>query len=149
MVRCGFNHWLGWMSSTTKWPPWRRGAVSLNRDRLAITPLCAQSPLFSQARSTFILGSDGPLSRLILTLAHLLRGKMLSRNLPSMNTSPLFSNYNAFRSSSSHAWLYTMPFECVHNGGVLEAVIKSNVIVWRTLCLAPKYNNLKRDKNKI
>lgn len=23
MVHCGFNHWLGWVSSDTKWPPWK------------------------------------------------------------------------------------------------------------------------------
>lgn len=135
MVRCSFNHWLGWMSSTTKWPPWRRWELLALIETALPLHLCMHSPPSFNRLDQLLYRSDGLLSRLILTLAHLLRGKMLSRNLPSMNAGPLFSNYNAFRSFNRHAWLYKTTFECVNNGDFLEAAMKPNRIVWEVLCL--------------
>lgn len=121
MVRCSFNHWLGWMSSATKWPPWRR------RELLALIAtvwplhlLCAQSPtFFFFLQTNSYIGVCWASIQVDFDLSPFAwREKMLSRNLPSMNTGPLFSNYDAFRSSSRHTRLYTMPFGCVHSGGV-------------------------------
>lgn len=48
MVHCGFNHWIGWMSSTTKWPPWRRRELLALIETLWPLHLCVHSPLLTE-----------------------------------------------------------------------------------------------------
>lgn len=89
------------------------GAVSLNGDGLGHYS-CVHGPLaFSRLWLLFISGSDGASIQVDSDFSPFARREMLSRTLPSMNTNPLFPNYDAFGSSGSHARLCTItPFRC-------------------------------------
>lgn len=80
----------------------------------AITPACTVPLLLAGYGNFFILGSDGASIQVDSDFSPFALREMLNRTLPSMNTNPLFPNYDAFRSSGSHARLYTItPFRCL------------------------------------